>query len=129
MVSDITVLEGNKTLRSLDIDRDNIGVEDSTALAKALEDNNTLQSLDIGNSKIGNEGCTALDKVLDANSTLQELSIGNNKFRDEGCTASSPSHSRATPRSSRSISVAIRLATRAARHWPRDSRATTRCSR
>jgi hypothetical protein len=74
-------------LTLIDLNRNNIGDDGATALAKALLVNESLTSISLDDNKISNQGATALAKALHANKSLTMIDLDRNKISDEGATA------------------------------------------
>ncbi|MGC0372311.1 MAG: hypothetical protein DGJ47_001023, partial [Rickettsiaceae bacterium] len=81
------LLNGNKTLTTLDLSTNNIGDEGSAALADSLHENTTLTTLDLSENNIGDEGAAALAESLKENTTLTTLDLVANNIGDEGAAA------------------------------------------
>ena len=79
-------LEGNTTLKSINLWDNRIGDEGAKALAEAIETYGTqLQTLNLWGNKIGNEGAVAFAELLRNNqSALRDLILVYNEIGDEG---------------------------------------------
>ena len=76
--------DGNKTLTTLDISGNNIGVEGAIAIAEALKVNTTLTTLNISYNNISYFGAGKIAKALENNITLTTLDISNNEIMANG---------------------------------------------
>jgi Ran GTPase-activating protein (RanGAP) involved in mRNA processing and transport len=72
-------LTNNATLQFLHLESNQIGDQGATSLAQALELNNKLQSVYLDSNNIGSKGAGELLKALSHNSALRLLNLGNNK--------------------------------------------------
>jgi hypothetical protein len=81
-------LEENTTLLQLNLSRNNIGVDGTKWIAKALYTNKSLTCLDLNRQhlkgKIGSDGSKYLSRCLRMNNTLRILRIGRNRIGFEG---------------------------------------------
>lgn len=75
-------LSRNRSLRSLNLERNRIGVAGAEALASYLimAKNQGLEELFLSYNEIGNAGCIALSEALQKNSALRELTLKSNKI-------------------------------------------------
>ena len=69
---------------SLEVNRNNVGVEGAKALAEALKTNTALTSLDLYRNSVGDEGAKALAESLKTNTALTSLNLNWNSVGDEG---------------------------------------------
>eukprot|EP00831_Metopus_contortus_P016865 TRINITY_DN17103_c0_g1_i1.p1 TRINITY_DN17103_c0_g1~~TRINITY_DN17103_c0_g1_i1.p1 ORF type:complete len:177 (+),score=37.20 TRINITY_DN17103_c0_g1_i1:172-702(+) len=74
----------DRTLTSLYIHSNNIGVAGAKSIASALKSNVSLTTLYLWNNNIGDTGTESIAGALTTNSTLTELSLGSNKIGDIG---------------------------------------------
>ena len=79
-------LEGNCTLRHLDLSFSDIGPDGAIELAKVLQGNSKLAQLDLRGNGIGDEGAAALTQALIHNRTLTQLDLRNNFLGLAGAT-------------------------------------------
>ena len=77
-------LKVNPVLRSLDLDRNNIGLRWILPIAEALKHNTVLEHLNLANNFIRNEGANALADALDQNRSLKSLDVSNNEIGATG---------------------------------------------
>jgi hypothetical protein len=80
-------LKYNKTLQSLVLTGNQLGAEGALVLALALEENTSLQTLLLDGNRMGDAGAQALANALKRNNTLQLLNLNNNKIGTEGAQA------------------------------------------
>ena len=69
------VLEGNKTITSADLSRNEMGEETMVAVAKMLEKNTGLTHLDVSTNMPGEDGLKAFAGAIAANTTLRVLKL------------------------------------------------------
>ena len=79
----------NKTLRKLELEGNNLGVESAYAFGRALKINKTLKYLDLESNNLTTDGTdfggvTELFTFLPENKTLLSLNLANNGL-DESC--------------------------------------------
>ena len=74
----------NKTLRELNMSKNNIADEGAKRLAEAIQVNVTLRELNLSHNNITDEGAKILTEAIQVNKTLQELNVSKNDFTDEG---------------------------------------------
>jgi len=79
------ILEKNRTIEYLVVDKNNLGSTGATIIAGALARNTTLRKLDMDGNNLGAQGCRALVSALAENSSLESLFIKSNSIGDEGC--------------------------------------------
>lgn len=80
-------LAHNTTLRSLNLSNNNIGVKKMKSLATMLEHNTTLRSLNLSNNNIGVKRAKALAAMLEHNATLTSLNLSDNNIGVKGMKA------------------------------------------
>ena len=68
-------LNGNKSLKVLDIGGNNIGPEGIKVLLEALRGNDTLRNLELGYNPIGEEGAKHLADVVKYDLAVRDLSF------------------------------------------------------
>ncbi len=73
----VKALETNRTLTSLGLRCNNLGLSTCTALHTVLKMNPSLTSLDLTHNEIGDIGGLTIFKALEAGSTLRELRMEN----------------------------------------------------
>ena len=76
------VLEGNKTITSADLSRNEMGEETMVAVAKMLEKNTGLTHLDVSTNMPGEDGLKAFAGALAANTTLRVLKLDCSQMKD-----------------------------------------------
>lgn len=74
----------NVTLKKLDLTNNELGPEDTVAIAEALKVNTVLKSLDLTENPIKAQGANALFKMLQVNTTLESLGISWWCILDDG---------------------------------------------
>ena len=80
-----TFLAGNKTLRILNLSKNNIeSVDNVKSLAKAIKKHPLLRSVNLSQCSIGGGDSDALDKLLVACKECDSLEIGHSDFTSEG---------------------------------------------
>jgi Ran GTPase-activating protein (RanGAP) involved in mRNA processing and transport len=79
-------LEGNTTLLTLQLSSSEIG-DNSRHLATALERNTTLKTLDLSWNKLGYNGCRLLAAALERNTMLMKLDLSRNSIGSDGVAA------------------------------------------
>lgn len=77
-------LRSNKALASLTLRNNKFGASGATSLAKGLRVNRTLTSLDLSASHIGAAGIVELAKCLEVNKKLIRLKLCDNNITDAG---------------------------------------------
>jgi Leucine Rich repeat len=77
----------NRTLKTLELDKNRISDPGSLSLATALYENATLTHLSLNGNNIGPAGALALAEMFKTNSSLVELALGNNNIFNEGLIA------------------------------------------
>jgi len=80
-------LIANKSLLSLDLSENQLGVYGVTLIAEALSQNNSIKSLNLFKNTLDVVGCRALREMLKVNSSLELLDIGHNRIRQKGLEA------------------------------------------
>jgi Ran GTPase-activating protein (RanGAP) involved in mRNA processing and transport len=80
-------LKVNKTLRSVDLSRNQLGVGAAKAIANALKENTSLQSIYLYGNKIGVDGAKAIAEALKDNTCLQSMDLDKNEIGNEGAMA------------------------------------------
>jgi len=70
----------DKSLTTLNIWNNQIGVEGCQALADVIKQNKSLRILDLGKNQIGEQGCSSLAKALKQNKYLTTLYLGYNQI-------------------------------------------------
>ena len=73
MVTLATALCKNLTLRTLNLDDNQIGQEGAAAVAQMLAENMTLRKLYLRDDSMGKEGVCQLVRSLDHNCTLEKI--------------------------------------------------------
>ena len=76
------VLEGNKTITSADLSRNEMGEETMVVLAKMLEKNTGLTHLDVSTNMPGEDGLKAFAGAIAANTTLRVLKLDCSQMKD-----------------------------------------------
>ena len=76
----------NKTIRILDLSRNQVGAKGTSVLAEALSGMLCLKSLDLSYNEIGNSGARAISNLL-IKVPLLELRIQGNKISSDGMIA------------------------------------------
>ena len=76
------VLEGNKTITSADLSRNEMGEETMVAVAKMLEKNTGLTHLDVSTNMPGEDGLKAFAGAIAANTTLRVLKLDCSQMKD-----------------------------------------------
>jgi len=80
-----TGLEGNETLKTMNLWDNNIEDEGGKALAEALLKNGSaLETLNLWGNKIGDEGAKAFADMLRENNSLRDLIFVYNRIGDDG---------------------------------------------
>ena len=82
-----TTLLVNKSLEELNIKCNRITHRGASALAEGLQGNKTLNILNLGCNKIGDDGASEIAKALLVNQSLEELNIEYNFITDRGASA------------------------------------------
>lgn len=77
----------NKTLKTLNLYRNEIGREGTLAIAAMLEKNTTLTDLSLGLNVMGDFGAVAIAAALERNVTLKTLNLRCNCIESTGSTA------------------------------------------
>ena len=80
-------LKYNKSLTTLDLSYNVIGVDGAAALGECLKCNKLLTTLDLSDNEIVNDGAAALGECLKYNKSLTTLNLGSNKIGDDGAAA------------------------------------------
>ena len=81
------VLPRFAAVRTLDLSRNKIGLEGTSALGEALKVNAVLTKLELWNNNIGPEGAIAIEEALKVNAVMTELELAGNEIGDEGAKA------------------------------------------
>ncbi|KAJ3209699.1 hypothetical protein HDU67_005993 [Dinochytrium kinnereticum] len=83
--ADIAEMLGyNSTLRNLCLSGNTLGDKEAVHLAEGLRQNSTLQVLDVSHNTIGDMGAIALGAGLAGNDSLKELNLAWNHIRSRG---------------------------------------------
>lgn len=78
------LLKSNKILKSLNLSKCGLGIEDAEAISKGLTDNQSLTSLNLSKNKIMTKGATHIFESLQGeNSKLQNLDLSSNSIESE----------------------------------------------
>ncbi len=77
-------LQGNDTLKSLNLKNNQIGDAGAESLGDGLGKNTTLTELILWNNQIGDAGARSLGAGLGKNATLTSLNLGGNQIGDAG---------------------------------------------
>ena len=80
-------LEENKSLEYLDLSQNRLGVYGMQLIAQSLKKNQTLKGLNLFKNIIDVDGARALRELLKVNRSLEFLDIGHNRIRAKGLEA------------------------------------------
>ncbi|KAL9641954.1 hypothetical protein ABK040_004011 [Willaertia magna] len=83
----VSALQHNTCLETLDISGNDIGVVGCDLLSQIMERNTGIKTLNLFGNFIEIEGCNLLCKALKQNTTLTSLDLGLNRIRVRGATA------------------------------------------
>jgi len=78
------LLDGNTSLKKLDLSNCQINHSGVTKIAMGLMNNKTLTHLDLRYCKSGNDGAWAIGHLLKHNNTLKDIGLYDNNITDEG---------------------------------------------
>ena len=73
-----SMLKRNRTLRHLDLSRNELGTQTGVAFATALQVNQTLESLALGGNGMGPNVAKRMAQTLKQNTSLQSLDLSGN---------------------------------------------------
>jgi len=80
-------LEGNKALREVNLNDNEIGDEGIEELARVLGGHQHLTILDLSGNKLGDKGIASIAGVISDNHDLESLLLSRNSIGDEGALA------------------------------------------
>jgi len=80
----ITAIANNTTLKFLQLEGNDIGLDEIKHLADVLKTNNTLEELNLSKNNISDEGAKYIADMLAVNKTLQVISLYDNNIGPRG---------------------------------------------
>jgi hypothetical protein len=81
------LMDGNSSLRFLDLSRNSLGDDDVTLLVTALLDNTTLETLHLDQNLITDHGAKVIADGLPSFRVMKTLALPENSFGEEGASA------------------------------------------
>ena len=79
-----SAIKSNKALQSLNVSFNSISDVGAIAISECVKDNNVLQALNLSHNGISDDGAVAISECLKGNNTLQEFNMSHNKMSDKG---------------------------------------------